>query len=65
MLHHACILFFLLRLYFVRKLELPNKQALRLIFDDNNNTDETLLNNLNMTTLQTRRIQDMLIMVML
>ena len=46
-----------------RKLELLNKQALRLIFDDNNNTYETLLNNLNMTTLQTRRIQDMLIMV--
>ena len=47
----------------VRKLELLNKPALRLIFDDNNNTYETLLNNLNMTTLQTRRIQDMLIMV--
>ena len=46
-----------------RKLELLNKQALRLIFDDNNNTYETLLNNWNMTTLQTRRIQDMLIMV--
>ena len=63
MLHHICILSFLLRLYLVRKLELLNKQALRLIFDDNNNTYETLLNNLNMTTLQTRRIQDMLIMV--
>ena len=46
-----------------RKLELLDKQALRLIFDDNDNTYETLLNNLNMTTLQTRRIQDMFIMV--
>ena len=46
-----------------QKLELLNKQALRLISDDNNNTYETLLNNFNMTTLQTRRIQDMLIMV--
>ena len=36
------------------KLELLSKQALRLISDDNNNTYETLLNNLNMTTLQTR-----------
>ena len=35
-----------------RKLELLNKQALHLISDDNNNTYKTLLNNLNMTTLQ-------------
>ena len=35
-----------------RKLELLNKQALRLISDDNNNTYETLLINLNVTTLQ-------------
>ena len=39
------------------------KLELRLISDDNNNTYETLLNNLNMTTLQTRRKKDMLIMV--
>ena len=45
-----------------RKLELLNKQALHLISDDNNNTYGILLNNANMTTLQTR-IQDMLIMV--
>ena len=46
-----------------QKLELLDNQALRLISDDNDNTYETLLNNLNMTTLQTRRIQHMLIMV--
>ena len=37
-----------------QKLELLNKQALRLISDDNNNTFETLLNNLNMTTSNTK-----------
>ena len=45
----------------VQKLELLNKQALRLISDDNNKTYETLLNNLNMTTLKTKRIQHILI----
>ena len=39
-----------------RRLELLNKQALCLISDDNNNTYETLLNNPNITTLQTRSL---------